>query len=497
MNFRQPEGPDWKSLVAKALATNSSLQNRQFHPITKKARNPVPQPAISTVLIGNPGVGKSTLLNTLLGRVAFKSGISFGNGLTQILQIERDEAGNSLIDTPGLSDVELRQKAAEEIKKALTRGGHFKIIFVITLEAGRIRPDDKTTMKLVLQAADMINRNYSIIINKAPEEIIEFARVTEQREKLLSLLNHGLPGTECVYFNSYDRTLDCVKDTKSSLDERLKKFLKEAPTLKIVREDVKDIQVNEFDVIRNVMSKKLKELEENNKRLLKQVEDKEKQMREMVNEQKKLTEQNEKMFKTRLEDQGNKFKELIEKQQRDSVEKEKILLKKFEDQDKMIQDLQVKQMNQSPGKISDDKVTKGDSSSPTTAKGTITEIDWYDHSEIEIEGSFSYCISNSKVILKLDKISNQSAAKKGVSGTLHVKVFATWSQYEGHERLRGYMIAEHRLGELEIGYSFTNINRTLNYYKPPKGSYKLVLAVTEYGSGIVSYRNLREELRVD
>ncbi len=38
------------------------------------------------LLVGNPGTGKSTLLNSLVGSAVFKSGVTFGEGLTTYLQ---------------------------------------------------------------------------------------------------------------------------------------------------------------------------------------------------------------------------------------------------------------------------------------------------------------------------------------------------------------------------------------------------------------------------
>ena len=49
---------------------------------------------------------------------------------------------------------------------ALKRDGEYNIFFVITLEAGRLRPEDTETMKLVLEAAP-IKDKYTIVINKA------------------------------------------------------------------------------------------------------------------------------------------------------------------------------------------------------------------------------------------------------------------------------------------------------------------------------------------
>jgi hypothetical protein len=38
------------------------------------------------------------------------------------------------MDTPGLSDIEMRKKAAEEITKALKKNGKYYLFFVVTLD---------------------------------------------------------------------------------------------------------------------------------------------------------------------------------------------------------------------------------------------------------------------------------------------------------------------------------------------------------------------------
>ena len=57
------------------------------------------------LLMGNPGKGKSTLLNGLIGKVTFKSGFAQFGGLTYELA-KHEVDGVMYMDTPGLDDAD-------------------------------------------------------------------------------------------------------------------------------------------------------------------------------------------------------------------------------------------------------------------------------------------------------------------------------------------------------------------------------------------------------
>ena len=84
-----------------------------------------------TIFIGNPGVGKSALLNCILGNNVFESGLCVGTGLTSVCQIAFNQRDGIFYgDTPGLYDIKKLEEAAEEISKALKSGdGNYRIVF--------------------------------------------------------------------------------------------------------------------------------------------------------------------------------------------------------------------------------------------------------------------------------------------------------------------------------------------------------------------------------
>lgn len=217
------------------------------------------------IAIGNPGGGKSTVLNSLAGRHLFESGISFGQGLTDGL-LWKQMGSNWFADTPGLADEVKQKRAAQEIRQGLIDGGAYKIIFFTRQIDGRCVAEDSTTIKLVLDSCPNMVSNYAIVVNKIPEEI---AQIFRSRPSCLDQYLEGLFGPNgdggifprCdksnVFFMMEDRRLlhknNAVVESTSLKDiygKEFKKFVfKDMPTANIARHNAKIADILRFKTI--------------------------------------------------------------------------------------------------------------------------------------------------------------------------------------------------------------------------------------------------------
>ena len=220
------------------------------------------------IAIGNPGGGKSTVLNSLAGRHLFKSGISFGQGMTDGL-LWKQEGSNWFADTPGLADEVKQKRAAEEIRQGLIGGGAYKIIFFTKCIDGRCVAEDSTTIKLVLDSCPNMVDDYAIVVNKVPEAI---AKIFRSRPDCVDQFLEGVFGPNgdggiyprCdrsnVFFMMEDSRLqhkdDVVVDSSSLKDiygHAFKRFVfQEMPTANIARHNAKVIDILQFKTILRV-----------------------------------------------------------------------------------------------------------------------------------------------------------------------------------------------------------------------------------------------------
>lgn len=178
--------------------------------------------------IGNPGVGKSTLLNAYARRILFKSGlpVKLGHGLTY--QLDRVVLGNqTFIDTPGLADIKLREKAADAISKCLRERGWHKIFFVVEINNGRISAEDMATMREVLLASGCSPNKYGIIVNQVIPEVLEQLEVPSQKAEFEALLfdDAEIPRTTYIFYNAESPDLRGKGDVLLPMNVALRNFI--------------------------------------------------------------------------------------------------------------------------------------------------------------------------------------------------------------------------------------------------------------------------------
>ena len=222
----------------------------------------------SIIAIGNPGGGKSTILNGFAGQLLFQSGVSIGSGLTKQLE-SKTLKGITYIDTPGLADDTNREAAGEALSDVFRRGGRMKIVFFITLQSGRIVVQDIATMKLILESIPEIGRNYGIIVNKIPGQVMAQLANLENTQNFVFSLFTGIKdefkhnNILLLPVNSKMESNDNVLLRSSEIHPSLDQFLNlKVPEANITPGKISKINVDEFDRL----TKQIEDMEEELKR---------------------------------------------------------------------------------------------------------------------------------------------------------------------------------------------------------------------------------------
>lgn len=175
---------------------------------------------------GNPGVGKSTLINSIMGKAVAKSGISFGQGLTNKTELY-DYNTVKIIDTPGLEDINpnMRKKAALGIEESLKKNGNYRIFFIITPEAGRARAGDLTMINMVMDSIKIPEKEkkYNVIVNKASKGFFNDSNSRSLFEN--SFLSNNKEEKISFYYLPRNTEFDDQDNQVMPLDAPFKKWL--------------------------------------------------------------------------------------------------------------------------------------------------------------------------------------------------------------------------------------------------------------------------------
>ena len=200
------------------------------------------------IFAGNPGTGKSSMLNSIVGRAEFRSGYSVGRGMTALLQ--KVLHNNTIYaDTPGLADIERKEQAAAEIKQILLEARKLTLIFVVTLEAGRVRPSDLLTIQVILKSmVNTVTKNrFGIVINKVSANAVK--HINPENETLILRAfqqeNENYQ-TSFIYYNRKDDALEDLDDVVATPNPGLEAFIGSITPVELESENVRDIDTTDY-----------------------------------------------------------------------------------------------------------------------------------------------------------------------------------------------------------------------------------------------------------
>ncbi|KAH7060320.1 hypothetical protein BKA57DRAFT_446896 [Linnemannia elongata] len=196
--------------------------------------NPEPS-VVNLAIVGNPGVGKSAILNALGGH--FDSGYSEVSGRTtdvsdKLVPINHFQL--RLFDIPGIDDCspDGRDSIVKHLKmleEALSQEGPFVILFVIKPTNGRIKPGDYVIMKTVLESLKEGPQMGLILTQARPTDMHQYRSPTYTRMVLGPL--------------------------EKIVDKRSKKFLSKVPPLVLADHDERGFSADErIDILNFVLS---------------------------------------------------------------------------------------------------------------------------------------------------------------------------------------------------------------------------------------------------
>jgi hypothetical protein len=236
------------------------------------------------LFLGNPGAGKSTLINCLLGGNHTQSGISWGGGLTKEYQrFVKD--GIAYMDTPGLADDTIQVQAAQAITKALKQSGTYKLFFLVRLQNGRVVSEDLATLERVLDSIEAgdLNYKFTIVINCVGER--QYASLMargDEFKRIKTLINRRYL-TESFCFVPRIEALEEKANVVVELPHEVRDFLeKKSPVITVDERQVRPIAVAGFAQQSQAIKSEIEKLRHDQAALLRTMREQEKRHDEVM-----------------------------------------------------------------------------------------------------------------------------------------------------------------------------------------------------------------------
>ncbi|KAJ3033100.1 hypothetical protein HDV00_006727 [Rhizophlyctis rosea] len=199
-------------------------------------------------IFGNPGRGKSTILNTIAKMQLFESGSSVAGGLTTNIETVQLPAGMTLMDTPGLADIFTAANAAHAVEDGLKKNTVYKLLFTIKLVNGRVTPEDVLTMRTILAATVLqpFPMEYSILFTFVDHNTRKKLMDPTHFMKLWASVSDNDFSTNHMCFFPFIPELVGADNTLPTAPPGLMHFIHEAPAVFIPKEAVGKIEYGDW-----------------------------------------------------------------------------------------------------------------------------------------------------------------------------------------------------------------------------------------------------------
>ena len=223
------------------------------------------------VFIGDCGVGKSTLINTLVEKIATNSGegnngsdADRGAGVSSLTtepvklawRANESHGKQYIIDTRGLSSINRddRTTATKQLDNLFSQPMQLKIIFVVRFDNGRPRFHDAHIIEAVLGAIErsgaIRNDKVNIIVNKCGDDVIQQSKSFGQmfdrticNERMKVLLGRRYTSPHVLYIQQFKSLHNARNGTLSNRQE-LATFINKANMSMLGSESSSNVNMN-------------------------------------------------------------------------------------------------------------------------------------------------------------------------------------------------------------------------------------------------------------